>query len=286
MIIKNALDESKFECKRCGSCCIQFSSQIMYIIEPEEENWSKLADYYKHIVISFNQSNQPKTNEFPFRVNRGKKIGENENKKKFYFIPTKLEYLAYKLKIDYNKKENDEKKNKKEKEKKATDYFNILIKFSEFNHANECLFLTEKEGITECTINNNHPKMCDDYPSNKGDVCLNQKERYFTKKYLNFKKESVKREIEVINKIFPYFSEHNLDSLTIITFLMDFGVFQYDKVENFFITKIGWIPEDFKYAIKDLQRFGLLFGTMKNDNRVIESISSSSLKKKIELTIK
>lgn len=260
-----------FECKRCGQCCRIFGKQIRYILDPEDTNWSKLPKVYKNIIKKFNSNN--KSELFPLLLHRKKKFLKMH--KKAFFIPTKIEYLAYLLKkshLEYPKEE-----------RLVQDMFESLVRFSDLPEATECIFLTQRDGKSTCTINQVHPNMCDSYPKNKGYVCINQKKRYFTKTYLDFKKKSLKYELHILNEMIPYFKEHNLEySFDIIAFLMDFGFFKYDHIENFFITKLNWSKMDFKYALKDLMRYGLIFSSIRQNSQHLECISSELLKKKLQ----
>ena len=261
--------EEDFICLRCGACCRTFSTQIRYCINPKEDNWDDLDKYFKKIILTFNANSQNE-NVFPYRRNR--KDFYLNPEKEYFFIPTKLEYLVSVLSSSFKLGNISE----------TSKIFNILLDYSSTIPANECLFLTLKNGLPSCTINKTHPEMCDNYPKGKGYVCLNQPDRHFTKTYLNHKIEKFRNEIEILKSVVPYFTEHNLEkSFDLIVFLIDFGFFEYAKVEKFFIMN-GWELMDFKYAVKDLLRFGLIFSYIKDGVKILECISSTSLKKQIE----
>ncbi|MHA1728988.1 MAG: hypothetical protein ACTSWY_09675 [Promethearchaeota archaeon] len=273
---------SNFECKRCGLCCRFFSKQVRYIIEPEEENWSKLPGFYKEIIINFNSGNSRKE-IFPLYLSRDKKYRNMH--KQVFFIPTKLEYIYYLMKDRPDLQDQSHRQIHKLEDILYNGHSGLLS-FSKSERAMECLFLTERNGIAECTINKVHPKMCDIYPENKGYVCLNQKERYFTKIYFNFKKSKFKEVIKVLNYIFPYFSENDMEyAWDLIIFLIDFGFFELEEVKFFFISKLEWNADKFKYVIKNLTRYGLVLNSIRKKKHMIESISSTSIRNKIKLVL-
>lgn len=269
-------ENTTFQCQKCGKCCIKFSGQIRYQINKVEENWRALDPVYREFIQEFNRK-KPIKYCYPLRISRIKRI-RNEISD-FYLIPTKLEFLAMILSSDYRDHKIDS--------EDASSYFAALVEFSSTSLSKECLFLTHKGNYKICSINNTHPKMCDEYPRNKGYVCINQRERYFSQEYLKFKKKAFTDEVSLLNRFIPYFREHDLEyTWDIIAFLMDFGKFPIEKLEAFF-TDLGWKSLDFKYAVKDLRRYGLIFSTLNNEKEeMVESISSTLLKRKFKNLMK
>ena len=282
----NLILDSKFTCKRCAKCCTIFGPQIRYIFKnpglitannDDTDNWLQLDPVYQKIIDEFNVESQ--YNQYPLMHNRSSKyLQENYTIK---YLPTKIEFLTHSIFHNYlfrNTQSNHP--------IKIGSLYTELIKYSESPTALECIFLTKKNGNYFCTIHDKAPNMCKDYPKNNGDVCINQRERYFTDEYLQFKKKQYSAQIIVLNQILPYFAEHELEfTWDLFTFLIDFGFFNYDQLKSFFQSHYQWTESQFKNAVKDLQSFGLIYNISDKNNNVIESISSSLLQKKISSLI-
>jgi len=228
-----------WNCDNCGKCCIEYANQIRF-----------QSDEYLLILLekSPNQQQNPLIHLF-FRIREFfKKVIDG---KIFYFVPTKADLLPY----------------LSEKEKKI---FNISSN-TDLN-SKECMFLSWKyvsnKRISFCQIHDFSPKMCRDYPTSKGGVCLNHPERYYTMDFFKYQKNKIGFAIKVLRKIYGEKVKFQI-GFDIICFLMDFGRFSYDKVQDFFISNFHISSSEFVSTVQEFVKLSLIF----NVNGEIESIS-------------
>jgi len=228
-----------WNCDNCGKCCIEYTNQIRF---QSDEN------LLMSLEKSSNQQQNPLISLF-FRIREFfKKVIDG---KIFYFVPTKADLLPY----------------LSEEEKKI---FNISSD-TDLN-SKECMFLSWKivnnKRISFCQIHDYIPKMCREYPSSKGGVCLNHPERYYTMDFFDYQKKKIGFAIEVLRKIYSEKVKFRI-GFDIICFLMDFGRFSYDKVRYFFINNFHISSSEFVSAVQEFVKLSLIF----NVNGEIESIS-------------
>lgn len=280
--MKKMIDErTPFLCKRCGSCCRVFSSQVRYIIDPLDPNWDKLPKIYQDIILGYNNPEHSDFKYYVLRYYHHKKFSHPYSR--VYFIPSKIEYLTSVLTKKINQSLNISKNSSDLSINSIKNQFKILLDFEQTPQALECIFLSEKDGFYSCTINDIHPAMCTNYPSNKGFVCINQKERYYSKQFFNFKKKAFSGEIDLLKQMLSFMNEDDLvKCLDLIAFLIDYGEFRYEDLESFFV-ELGWSKLDFKYSVKDLMRLGILYPAVnKNGNQMLFCISSTAIKTKVK----
>ncbi len=228
-----------WKCDNCGKCCIEFTNQIRF---QNDEN----------IFIIFEKSPELQQNSLIslfFRIKDNfKKVIDG---KIIYFVPIKEDLLPY----------------FSEEEKKI---FNNSTN-TDFN-GKECMFLSWKtvdnKRFSFCKIHKFSPKMCKDYPSSKGGVCLNHPERYYTMKFYEYQKKKIGFAIDVLRKIYEGKVKYAM-GFNIITFLMDFGTFSYDQVRKFFIKNFQISSSDFVSAVQEFVKLSLIF----NVSNELESIS-------------
>lgn len=285
LILKNMIKmidyNNPFSCKRCGACCRAFSSQVRYIIDPLDPNWDKLPKFYKDIIMGYNDPEHQDFKNYVLRFFHHKKFIHPYSR--VYFIPSKIEFLCSVISKNFNKNSKKGKIPLNLTTNTINNQFKILLNFEQTPRALECLFLSEKDGIYTCTINEIHPAMCTNYPSNKGFVCINQKERYFSQQFFDFKKRAFSGELDLLKQMLSFMNEEDLiKCLDLIAFLIDYGEFSYEDLELFF-EDLGWSKLDFKYAVKDLMRLGILYPAVnKKSKQTLFCISSTALKTKVK----
>jgi len=228
-----------WKCDNCGKCCIEFTNQIRF-----QDSETLLAISEK----TPNLQKNPLISLF-FRIKDFFK--KNIDGKEQYFVPTKSEIMPH----------------LNEKEKKLFNNSNS----ADYN-GDECMFLSwktvNKKRTSFCQIHNFSPRMCKDYPSSKGGVCLNHPERYYTMEFLEYQKKKIGFAIKVLRKIYGEKVKFQI-GFDIICFLMDFGRFSYDKVQDFFISNFHISSSEFVSAVQEFVKLSLIF----NVNGEIESIS-------------
>ncbi len=228
-----------WNCDNCGKCCIEFTNQIRFQCD---ENLLTLFEK------SPNLQQNPLISLF-FRIKEYFK--KDIDGKIFYFVPTKSDLLPFLSVKDKNIFNNSS----------DTDL-----------NCKECMFLSWKTvnngRISFCQIHNYNPKMCKDYPSSKGGVCLNHPERYYTMEFFEYQKKKIGFAIKVLKKIYGEKVKFQI-GFDIICFLMDFGKFSYDRVRNFFIKNFHISSSEFVNAVQEFVKLSLIF----NVNGDIESIS-------------
>jgi Fe-S-cluster containining protein len=237
-----------WNCDNCGKCCIEYTNQIRF---QNDENFLTLFEK------SPNKQQNPLIPLF-FRIKEFfKKVMDG---KIFYFVPTKADLLPY----------------LNEEEKRM---FNISSD-TDLN-SKECMFLSWKtvnnNRISFCQIHDYIPKMCRDYPSSKGGVCLNHPERYYTMDFFEYQKQKIGFAIKVLRKIYGEKVKFQI-GFDLICFLMDFGRFSYDKVRDFFINNFNISSSEFVSAVQEFVKLSLIF----NVNGKLESISIKETERLID----
>ena len=228
------LKKKMWECDHCGKCCIKFTHQIRFQDnEPLLEVYENTPNLQQNPLLSLYMQ----IKDLFMKVINGKKQ---------YFVPTKSDLSD--LKILFNNSNS-----------------------AEFN-GKECMFLSWKivdnRRISFCQIHEYSPKMCKKYPSSKGGVCLNHPERYYSIEFYEYQKKKIGFAIKVLKKIYGDKVKFEM-GFNIITFLMDFGKFPYDKVRDFFIQNFKTSSSDFLSAVQEFVKLSLIF----NVNNKLESIS-------------
>jgi len=228
-----------WNCDNCGKCCIEYINQIRFQSDEKSlDLFEKSSDLQQNPLISL--------------FLRIKDLFKKDiNGKIQYFVPTQSEIMSH----------------LNEKEKKLFNNSNS----ADFN-GKECMFLSWKtvnnKRISFCQIHDYIPKMCRDYPSSKGGVCLNHPERYYTMEFFEYQKKKIGFAIKVLRKIYGEKVKFQL-GFDVICFLMDFGRFSYDKVQDFFISNFHISSSEFVSAVQEFVKLSLIF----NVNGEIESIS-------------
>lgn len=228
-----------WNCDNCGKCCIEYTNQIRF-------------QYDEYLLMLFETSPELQQNPLISLFFRIKEFFKKDIDGKIqYFVPTKSDLIPY-LSVE---------------EKKI---FNISSD-ADLNNK-ECMFLSWKidnnRRITFCQIHEYIPKMCKDYPSSKGNVCLNHPERYFTLEFFEYQKKKIGFAIKVLRKIYSDKVKFQI-GFDIICFLMDFGKFSYEKVRDFFTINFHISSSEFVSAVQEFVNLSLIF----NVNGEIESIS-------------
>ena len=237
-----------WECDRCGKCCIEFTHQIhLQNNEPLLELFEKSPNLQQIPLLSLF-----------FRIkNIFKKVIDGKEQ---HFIPTKSELFRY----------------LNEKEKKLF----LISNISDLNNK-ECMFLSWKtvnnERVSICQIHDYSPKMCKEYPSSKGGVCLNHPDRYYTMEFYDYQTKKIGFAIKVLRKIYGKRVKFQI-GFDIICFLMDFGKFTYKKVRDFFISNFHILSSDFVSAVQEFVKLSLIF----NVNNELESISIKEVERLID----
>ncbi len=236
-----------WNCDNCGKCCIGFTNQIRF-----QEN--------EPIFLSFKTSPNLQQNPLISLFIRIKDFfKKNIDGKKQYFVPTKSEISSH---LNENEKS----------------LFNNLNS-ADFN-GDECMFLSwrivNNRRTSFCQIHGFSPRMCKDYPSSKGGVCLNHPERYYNIEFFNYQKKKIEFAIKVLKEIYSERVKYKI-GFDIICFLMDFGKFSYNKVRDFFIKNFHISSSEFMSAVQEFVKLSLIF----NINNELESISI----KEIELIV-
>ncbi len=228
-----------WNCDNCGKCCIEYTNQIRFQND-------------ECLLMLFKTSPELQRNPLISLFFRIKEFFKKEIEGKIqYFVPTKADLLPY----------------LSEEEKKR---FNISNN-TDLN-GKECMFLSWKtvnhKRISFCQIHDYVPKMCRDYPSSKGGVCLNHPERYYTMEFFEYQKKKIGFAIKVLRKIYGEKVKFHI-GFEIICFLMDFGRFSYDKVQDFFINNFHISSSEFANAVQEFVKLSLIFKV----NGEVESIS-------------
>ncbi len=230
-----------WECDNCGKCCIAFINQIRFQDnEPIFDLFERSQSFQQNPLITLFF----RIKDFFEKVIDGKKQ---------YFVPIKSDLLQY--------------LNEEEKKK-----FKISSNSETDLNGKECMFLSWKtvnnRRISFCQIHEYSPKMCKNYPSSKGGVCLNHHEKYYTIEFYEYQKNKIGFGIKVLKKIYGERVKFNI-GFDIICFLMDFGKFPYDKVKDFFIKNFQTSSSDFMNAVQEFLKLSLIF----NVDDELESIS-------------
>jgi len=237
-----------WNCDNCGKCCIEYTNQIRFQSDEKcLDLFEKSSDLQQNPLISL--------------FLRIKDLFKKDIDGKIqYFVPTKADLIPY----------------LSEEEKKI---FNISSN-TDLN-SKECMFLSWKTAnnkrISFCQIHDYIPKMCRDYPSSKGGVCLNHPERYYTMDFFEYQKQKIGFAIKVLRKIYGEKIKFPI-GFDIICFLMDFGRFSYDKVRDFFINNFNISSSEFVSAVQEFVKLSLIF----NINNEIESISIKEIEKLVD----
>lgn len=237
-----------WNCDNCGKCCIEYTYQIRF--QKDEL-----------LLTIFEKSPELQQNPLMSLFFRIKEFFKKDIDGKIqYFVPTKSDLLPY-LSVEEKKK------------------FNISSE-TDINNK-ECMFLSWKtvnnRRISFCQIHEYSPKMCKDYPSSKGGVCLNHPERYYTIEFYEYQKKKIGFAIKVLKKIYGERVKFSI-GFDIICFLMDFGKFPYDKVRDFFIKNFKTSSSDFMSAVQEFVKLSLIF----NVNNKLESISIKETERLID----
>lgn len=238
-----------FSCDRCGKCCIEYNAKGYQIhFRPDAPFFSLSRDQQLKI--------HPLVKIY-LRV-KDHFLEKNGNQMR-YLIPTKKQIQPY-LTI----------------EEKS------MIKLTELN-GDECIFLDwEKENYSKCQIHQFNPKMCHDYPLNKGGACLNHFERRFTEQFFKFQEKQIGFAVKILQELHRKKIKDPI-AWKIVTFLMDFGKFPLNQVRSFFIVYFHITSDRFDQAIHVLREFTLISII---DNKYIEGISLKEIENVVDKMMK
>ncbi len=231
-----------FLCSRCGRCCVEFANQIHFT--PEE----------KFITSIFDHKN-PKINSLInlFHIHKDKFKKEIGGKIRYY-IPSK--------------------KRINELSNGNLEYFSKSFS----KNMDECMFLDwinisdlkkkTSKLISNCLIHEYNPRMCNEYPTSKGNVCKNHPENKYSRIFFKYQKNKIGFAIKVLKELYSNRITNEI-CFNILTILMDFGKFDFQLLQNFLLDEFEYSIEDFQESINILKEYNLI--SLINNN--IEGIS-------------
>lgn len=150
------------------------------------------------------------------------------------------------------------------------------------------MFLTWKNDLkVYCSIHDFKPNMCLAYPNNKGTVCLNHPERYFSLAFFHHQKKRTHNIIQVLKEFFHH-SELPEICFDIIAYLMDFGRFPIYETQEFFAKEFDLSAEVFNEYISILANLTLIQKDYDSNGTMVEitGISSNEVESIVDRTIK
>jgi len=238
----NANKEIMTSCDRCGKCCYQFRHQIHY----------KDSEFQ---TLSSNGNPEAIFALFLKYASQWKKDVEGKDR---YYVPIKQEL------------------------NKILSASEIKQFGLESSNLDECMFLGwDANKLPYCRIQTYKPSMCLEYPDSKGGVCLNHKERYYTRRFFDFQVIQNNMPIKVLKE---FYREKITDEMSfkLITFMMDFGRFDRKKVQELFHQEFNLSKHDFDHLIYNLKKHELVSTYIDEAGERIESISSREVEKAID----
>ncbi len=214
----------KFQCDRCGKCCFVFNQRERPIRFLPDEPIITMS------FLAIHKLKNPRLDIF-HRVKEDFKqiIGG----KTYFVVPTSAEIQPF----------------LREEEKDLIPYASDC--------ASDCMFLQRfdspqaDEESTSCQIHSTNPKMCRDYPSSKGNVCLNQPERKYTREFYTYQHTKIGFAIAPLRSLFSSLFNQPF-AAEILTILMDFGTFSAEHLREFFSAEFHVDPHTFDSTIQEL----------------------------------
>jgi len=216
----------KYQCERCGKCCFMFNQKERPIRFLPEEPLIVMAASAIHNL----------KNPLLAIFHRVKEDFKQTIKGKTYFIvPTIAEIQPF---LHHGEK-------------------TLIPYLYPDNDAFDCMFLQrlsssqEQGDITLCKIHGFHPKMCRDYPTSKGNVCLNHLERRYTREFYTYQRNKIGFAIAPLKSLFRSVFT-NPSAAEILTILMDFGTFSVYQLREFFSAEFHVDPLIFNSTLQEL----------------------------------
>ena len=211
-------------CDRCGKCCYMYNArghQIHFQPDAPFFQLSQQEQYNLHSLV-------------PIYLHVKDDFKKKKNDNLRYFIPTKAQIQSY-----------------------LTPSQHMMIPLTDTN-GSECMFLQwTTNSLAKCVIHAYNPKMCREYPENKGGACLNHVERRYTEKFLTYQHQQIGFAVKILRELHRNKITDPL-AWEIVTFLMDFGRFPLQKVRNFFVVFFKITSQHFDHIVHLLEKFTLV----------------------------